>query len=205
MGYVDMNGTTIKTVKGKAFLVESSNCLRDLTRREHTIKRVKGVWRAEPDDLMLSNIANYLNFRAHKTPSQRPRDSQRSKLYDAERAFVFAAPAIATLADAQSFVDSIIPDVRVKSGCRTYCGRACPSRRYISIQSHNGHATNCTEGVLLHEIAHILAPRNTAWHGPQFAAIYLRLVKEHLGESAFRFLKWCFDLHGVSVDRRFTI
>jgi hypothetical protein len=46
-----------------------------------------------------------------------------------------------------------------------------------------------TEDTILHEVAHALAPGGCAAHGPEFAGIYLTLVRLRVGEIAGRGLR----------------
>lgn len=58
-----------------------------------------------------------------------------------------------------------------------------------------------TAPVVLHELAHLAAPRDDD-HGPSFAAAFLVIVREHLGVEAFGALRSSFARAGVEVAPR---
>jgi len=121
---------------------------------------------------------------------RRPRDTQRKKLYDAEqRAFgrpEKRAERYETLPEIHDFLRGLAPVIRCLSGeylpIRVGDGRgrrracALPWRREIRLPRWS----RC-DWVILHEVAHILQPTNTAWHGPEFCGVYLFLVREVMG------------------------
>lgn len=57
------------------------------------------------------------------------------------------------------------------------------------------------ESIVLHEIAHCLAPRNVK-HGPEFAGIYLFLVKNVFGNEAAAKLRQSYKAHGVRYTNK---
>lgn len=63
--------------------------------------------------------------------------------------------------------------------------------------NHEEHAVwvNLEQRVVLHELAHLLTPRQG--HGPGFARVYLELVREHMGFHAYGALRAAFSAHGV--------
>lgn len=123
-----------------------------------------------------------------------PRDTQRKRLTDAEDAAARAtgghvyAQSIAN-ADLQAWVDAALarraictrwPGMRItvglKRGGSAYGYR---DKRRISLPAW---ARN--EWVILHEIAHVLTPGRYTAHGPEFAGVYLFLVRTVLGPEA---------------------
>jgi hypothetical protein len=56
-----------------------------------------------------------------------------------------------------------------------------------------------SERVMLHEIAHHAAPRDAAAHGPEYARIYVELVRTFMGEKPAARLLAAFEAHRVKV------
>jgi hypothetical protein len=54
--------------------------------------------------------------------------------------------------------------------------------------------------IILHELAHLAQPFCTAGHGPEFAGIYLALVRRYIGVRRERSLTAAFERHGVRVQ-----
>jgi putative metallohydrolase (TIGR04338 family) len=142
-----------------------------------------------------------------KAASRRPpRDSQRSRLYDAERA-LRGGRRFVTVDECQAYVDGVLASewwrsrfprvraIRVTDGRgRRHAGAFVESAR-IALPKWAR-----TERVLLHEIAHHAAPRAAAAHGPEFARIYVELVREFRGEKPARRLLAALHAHRVRVD-----
>jgi hypothetical protein len=55
---------------------------------------------------------------------------------------------------------------------------------------------NLGRAIILHELAHLIAPENAA-HGRYFCKTYLLLVERYLGTGAYRALRKAFVRHGV--------
>ncbi len=141
------------------------------------------------------------------TPRRRPpRDSQRSRLYDAERA-LRGGRRFVTVEECQAYVDGVLASewwrsrfprvraIRVTDGRgRRHAGAFVESAR-IALPKWAR-----TERVLLHEIAHHAAPRAAAAHGPEFARIYVELVREFRGEKPARRLLAALHAHRVRVE-----
>lgn len=70
-------------------------------------------------------------------------------------------------------------------------------RKWAGWADTDSHAiwTSLDEQVILHELAHLLTPRQG--HGPGFARAYLELVREHMGFHAYGALRAAFSAHGV--------
>lgn len=115
---------------------------------------------------------------------RRPRDSQRSALYRWERALPGWPGPRFSLADCQGLVNRIWhdagtgsrPEVRDGRGRRHAC--YCPSTHQIRLPRWSR-----SRMIVLHEIAHALLRRreDLAWHGPEFAGVYLDLLVRHAG------------------------
>lgn len=52
---------------------------------------------------------------------------------------------------------------------------------------------------MLHELAHAVIPRHAAWHGREFAAVFLALVRRFMGAEAATALRASFREHGVKA------
>ena len=142
-------------------------------------------------------------------PSRRPRDSQRSRLYHAERQHsrfahprwqggrrVSTAPdALPTIAECQAYITKITRSAWFRRHFGTYLiavdnsqgkGGACASRSRIYMSEYYRFPL-----MLLHELAHCLTWRY-ADHGREYAQVYLRLVTRWLGREAGRELRALF-------------
>jgi putative metallohydrolase (TIGR04338 family) len=51
--------------------------------------------------------------------------------------------------------------------------------------------------VALHELAHLATPNEVAWHGREFARVYLELVRRFMGEDSATLLRASFKNHRV--------
>lgn len=158
----------------------------------------------------------------------RPRDTQRQKVYDAERELFTHRPMWTDIEDAQRWLDEKLSSayLRRKYGrfvkvdvTETPTTRTTTEEKRvtpITIRPGYGH-TRATGNpysreiqlpkwarepiILLHETAHVLAPRvDAAWHGWQFCEVYLDLVRHVMGKQTADELKAAFKRHRV----RFT-
>jgi hypothetical protein len=147
------------------------------------------------------------------------RDNQRSKLYGAEHAWAGCSPAAELLIEkgprvagtgnvsidaCQAYVDDLLS--------RSWFQRRW-GRRTISVRHKvSGSATGSygkihlppwsrTEAVILHELAHNLTPTERAAHGPEFAGVYLELVRYAVGQDAYRAQRASFRAARVRVSR----
>lgn len=59
-----------------------------------------------------------------------------------------------------------------------------------------------TEWVMCHELAHLLTPSSCAAHGPEFAGVYLFLIRAVFGKDAAAGLRNSFKANRVSVSMR---
>ena len=161
--------------------------------------------------------------------SDRPRDSQRSKVYAAERMHSqwYDENQYANLGEIQSWVDGICKSRWFKNRYPRYAvdkksimkyGRAADG---IKVLDGRGRIRPCgsTRGfiklpmwsrfelLILHEIAHVVTRRNgyhgplPAWHGREFCANFLALVRRFLGKEAGKELKACFKKKRVKYIR----
>ncbi len=120
------------------------------------------------------------------------RDNQRQKLYTAERESLVEWSVVVgdgSVAAAQTYVDALCRErwFQVRWGQQTIPVRQKTHGRATANQI-SGYITlppwsRCPR-VILHEVAHIICPPEYAWHGPEFAARMLLLVRFHLGVEA---------------------
>lgn len=125
---------------------------------------------------------------------KKPRDSQRARLYRAERGRLgepsVHAPPTMTMTEIRRWVGRLTRS--------SWWRRRFPGCRYIAVRDGRGRRSaagqNCGHFgviklprwarnplVVLHEVAHAVQPRRTAAHGPEFARIYLDLVRRWIG------------------------
>lgn len=137
--------------------------------------------------------------------SHSQRDSQRKRLYDAERS-VYTMEQTIPNDMLQIFVDEVMDKRAILSrwGRRHLVvrlarggGRVWDGLPYIDL----GVVARC-EWVILHEIAHQLTPETYADHGPEFAGIYLFLVKTVLGPTEATRLREAMRVHKVRISNR---
>lgn len=154
------------------------------------------------------------------------RDTQRQRLYDAERA--------ATLTPSDTARRLMIDAPRVPStgavtveACQQYIDHLCQSawfqrrwglRKFTARHKAYGSATHTSgwgggivslppwardEWVLLHEVAHGLTGySDCAAHGPEFAGVFLTLVEHRMGKSAGASLREAFKAKRVRYNLR---
>ena len=146
---------------------------------------------------------------------KRPRDSQRSRLYAAEKA-AFGDPRdcalrLASMRELQDYVAAAVTDdwfraefgrfasLRVKDGRGT-------RHAYSAYDPHSGRVLLSfprwarTRPVVLHELGHAASVQRhgmIAAHGPEFAAVFLQLAGRYLGEPAARCLRDAYRAHRV--------
>lgn len=153
----------------------------------------------------------------------RDRDNQRQRLYDAERAcfevttkpapskagikFLHDGPKVRTTGNvSMEACQSYLDHVSTAAWFQTRWGR----RRFTAIHKVHGNATggngNVTlppwgrnEWVILHEMAHTLVGCDGphAVHGPEFAGVFLTLVRYQMGTAAAAALRAAFKAHRV--------
>lgn len=143
------------------------------------------------------------------------RDSQREKLYRAERAVrdEHGGKQFESVEEMQAYIDNllrqewfnrtwphVIHRVTVHSGAgnrRATCSHCwggynrCPEIKMP-------RWARC-EQILLHELAHALTPVGAAAHGWEFAQAMLRLVKNRIGKEAEKALRLSFRKHRVRM------
>jgi len=136
-----------------------------------------------------------------------PRDEQRKRLYAAERQVrAFLRDPLPTIGEMQAFVDSILRSrwmqsyfaASVVAPIRVIGGRQRPATAMNFLSTILMPKWSRTKFLVIHEVSHILAARCygegvIAAHGPEYAALFLDLVRHFLGaEDAL-------DLHEAFV------
>jgi hypothetical protein len=107
-----------------------------------------------------------------------------------------------SIEDCQRYIDHVVRTA--------WFQRRFGQRTFIAVWKASGKATastngrialppwSRTEGVILHEMAHMLRTEG-AWHGEQFAAILLTLVRHQMGSEKAAALRASFREHRVKV------
>lgn len=140
----------------------------------------------------------------HELPSTY---SQRQRVYKAENSVFTSRPQdYKTRRGMEGRVNRILKSPTVAKLRHEF---NLPSKGFVEVTLRRAHArstsygghiafskTSMTEWVLLHELAHEIAPRGTGHHWP-FAYVYLKLVSRYLGAEAAAKLKAAFKAHGV--------
>lgn len=146
------------------------------------------------------------------------RDNQRSKLYASEsflydigkgkfeNGFITTLTPKSSIHDCQMYVNLLAEEYwfRQRWGKRTFRveskrggGRSFDSGRIqLGTWARN-------EAVVLHEVAHCLVQRERhglAGHGPEFAGVYLFLVRQHFGKEVANQLRASFKTHKVRYN-----
>ena len=142
------------------------------------------------------------------------RDSQRKKVYTAERAAfpdypLSSQPALPNITDVEAYVAKVWSSKRVQSLFATAHEATYPPR----VTDGRGRRSACAfdneirmpkkmrhEWVVLHELAHVISRRRMqtiAGHGWEFCATYLQLVLYIMGRDRHDALKREFKAHKV--------
>ena len=139
----------------------------------------------------------------------RPRDSQRKRVYESEkdafgREYWLDEGDWVTLIGVERFVASVTrsrwwrarggpAEVEVRRGrSNQRRGKAHPERAVISLPRFTWR-----RWYVLHELAHLLAPRRAAWHGPEFCRVYLALLDRFGHDGEGKALRAAFDARRV--------
>jgi len=142
-------------------------------------------------------------------PSNRPRDSQRSRLYRAENE-LDRGQHFPTIHALRAHVDYItghewwryyfpkITAVAVKDGRGRRRAAAHVSLDAPAIMMPRWSRS---ELVTLHELAHIVTPATAPAHGPRFARLYLCLVDAYMGRKAGQDLLRAYAKHRIEYER----
>jgi putative metallohydrolase (TIGR04338 family) len=145
-------------------------------------------------------------FGSRKGTMSSRRDNQRERVYRGERQSGLQTPVSKldpmTIRQCQKFIDKVLSR---KSVAKVY------GKRRITVERGRGGGRAFFENgdrivslgvwarqpiVLLHEIAHHLAPNNVQ-HGPEFVEAMLKITRQVLGKEAEEKLLAGYALHGV--------
>lgn len=135
----------------------------------------------------------------------RPRDNQKQRVYNAERAWWQATEPMPTVPEMQAFATKLVRSAwwKKRYDVRTVEIRDGRGRRKGNCYRQWTHAIIKMprwfryKGALLHELAHAATPRSEAAHGPVFVRNYLLLVRHVLGQESFEELLASFREHRV--------
>ncbi len=132
----------------------------------------------------------------------RPRDSQRQKVYDAESVIT---GKIFSWQETQEYVSRVThskfwlslggrPGVTCKDGRGRSHAAGSNFQGYVTMPRYSRF-----ESALLHELAHVLTDYWLPGHGATFASNYLKLVRHFMGVEYWKKLKASFKLHKVKM------
>lgn len=153
--------------------------------------------------------------------SGRARDNQRQRVYNAD---LHGGQRMETVGEIQEYVDRITRSRWWKSQLKKNASmhRRFSNGKTIKVKDGRGRSSACgdswtcsismprwsrTEGVILHEVAHVLTDyiygrEGVAAHGPEFAKTYAALVKRWMGREAWEKLKANYKKHKVKYRVR---
>ncbi len=144
------------------------------------------------------------------------RDTQRSRVYEWERAFVRSAlgrsihdPEFATLEECEAFLAPIWRTERgrygrAKTPVPTLSRNLWGQRKATG--SHWAHEIKLprwarSRWVILHEAAHVMAGKAGGWHGPRFVGILIGVASRNMGIDGQAAIDLAAEM-GVKVDIR---
>jgi putative metallohydrolase (TIGR04338 family) len=153
----------------------------------------------------------------------RPRDSQRSKAYDAERAVKWPAdmPRWKEISEVQKVVDKLCasawwkrrwPRITACDRMDLNYGRIYHQPAILIKPGRNGGVAYSDHSIglgvwgrqmwiLCHEIAHVVTPNKHAAHGREWAANYLVILQHMMGKEVADELRRQFRAHKVKYTK----
>jgi hypothetical protein len=138
------------------------------------------------------------------------RDAQRQRVYNAQ-AYVPRGRKWQTIPEIQTYVDRLLASAVWRRLCHSVTRvivkpaqwNALSSRAYPDPDRTGGtirlHPEHYCQLLLFHELTHLAQAPDTAWHGPEFCLIYLRLVYHWMGDRIADALDQRFKEHRVQV------
>ena len=138
---------------------------------------------------------------SHGPPVPRPRDSQRARLYRAEDELT-PGRRLPTVAVLQAYVDELAASewFTARWGARSFEVRAGSGHRRATADRAGVLQLprwSRSELIVLHEVAHCLTPERFAPHGPEYAGVFLSLVRRRLSPGTAQALEDAFARHRV--------
>lgn len=147
---------------------------------------------------------------------KRPRDSQRAKVYAAENAAAKELELLTYQVNPYSLMGDINdiqrsrwarnrnPDLRFMPFCvaRTKYPVRCWAVDFLEYPMRQlilGLGKASTPLHVVHAVVHYLQPRDSAFHGPEFARLYLQATRRFLGEEERDALARAFREHRVKA------
>lgn len=125
----------------------------------------------------------------------RPRDSQRQKVFEAER---LVSATTLTASQAATWARTIMTSRWWKKRHPREVSVLCSPRWRCA--SSILHVSTGNQLDVLHAMAHILVPTDVAWHGPEFVREYLTLVERFISKDAKANLTKIFRAAGVETS-----
>lgn len=169
---------------------------------------------------MTTELERLLSFSNIKPlPSRSTRDSQRQKLYDAEREALCGSLNYHRIQECQAVVDMICKSRFWKSLLRRNGKNWLVEERIHCVPvKKDAHTATWDEDnlmihlpkssfvkwIIIHELAHAATTNKAPSHGPEFARTYLQLVKRFMGQRAYQRLLAEFRVGKVRRSRRTT-
>lgn len=151
----------------------------------------------------------------------RPRDVQRSKMYASEwEVFGWAEEEFEDMEQLKDYLYDILENRHVQN--KYPMARAIMSgTQKLKVSAGQGHRRAITKWednfirvsfprkmrckwVVVHELAHVLAPQDSAFHGREFARVYLYLVKLFFGQETQNKLKAAMKKHKCKYSKAHT-
>jgi len=151
----------------------------------------------------------------------RPRDSQRSRMYASEyECYGWSKMEFQSMPELEEYLWSVLENRHVLSKYKMARDIVAGTQK-LKVSAGQGHRralvrfelahisvtfprkTRC-KWVVLHEIAHMLTPREAAAHGREFARTYLHLVKLFLGRETEKKLKTAMKKHKCKYSKTHT-
>lgn len=151
----------------------------------------------------------------------RPRDSQRSRLYASEwECFGWPKMEFKDMQELEDYLWGVLENRYVQKKYQTARDIVSGTQKF-KICNGAGHRRAVThfEGdtirvsfprkmrckwVVVHEIAHVVAPRDKAFHGREYARVYLHLVRIFFGAETQNKLKAAMKKHKCKYSKQHT-
>jgi len=139
----------------------------------------------------------------------RPRDSQRSKVYKAEKVLWDSCKSFLTVGDMQQYINACLSTVLVRqkyTNSYTIIVTDGRGRRHACCSGSNTFRKlkmpvwSRKEPILLHELAHALTDKKYSVHGAEFCNNYLFLVHVFMGLNCYNKLISSFKENSIKFS-----